>query len=330
MKFFNLKNSNILFYLITILLFFHSCTSSDSDSSSNTTATTTSDETTTTGTTVDSQTSIATPSNFASILLESVSLTPTVKSSVADLDRVLISYSSSYFHLDNSSYAVGIDSTISTYNDVFLKTFLLVEQSSESCYRLDSEKHSNWSIDYNTSTDRLELNDTFGYTRDGDSSYLCFTFPSMNSMYASKRYTFNTSTSAYSEDTSFTAKYVEYDTTNSYPKLSSSSSTITLYDSGINFDIPTEMNPTSASMVTNSRVAWSTSSATAYANHNFNGDKLYKDTYSTYKAQVLTAGEDADTSSAAATVLAAIKTDLEAAGSSLRYSTALYLSLIHI
>ena len=68
----------------------------------------------------------------------------------------------------------------------------------------------------------------------------------------------------------------------------------------------------------------STSSATAYANHNFNGDKLYKDTYSTYKAQVLTAGEDADTSSAAATVLAAIKTDLEAAGSSLRYSTALY------
>jgi hypothetical protein len=325
MKYFNIKNTILLIAVILIALISSSCTSSD-DAATTNAATTTSDDTTTTGTTTDTQSSVSTPDNFATILAESVSLTPTVKTSVADLDRVLLKYSSSYIHLDNSSYAVGIDSSISTYNDVFLKTFHLVPQSSESCWRLDSEKHSNWSLDYNSTTMRLELNDTFGYTRDANSSYLCFTFPSMNKMYATKRYTFSTSSSSYSEDTSFSAKYVEYDTTNEYPKLSSSSSAITVYDSGLDFAIPTGMNPSSATMVTNSRVAWTSSSATAYADHNYNSDndKLYKDTHASYQDQVKTAGDDADTATAAATMLTAIKTDLEAAGSSLRYTKAVY------
>ena len=324
---FDIKNTILLFVTITIALFSISCTSSDDAATTSTDNTTTfSDETTTTGTTIDNQSSVSTPDNFATILAESVSLTPTLKTTVADLERVLLKYSSSYIHLDNTSYAIGIDSTISTYNDVFLKTFHLVPQSSESCYRLDSEKHSNWSLDYNTTSMRLELNDTFGYTRDNNSSYLCFTFPSMNKMYASKRYTFNDNLSSYSEDASFSAKYVEYDSTNSYPKLSASSSAITVYDSGLDFAIPTGMNPSSAAMVTNSRVAWTSSSATAYADHNYNSDndKLYKDTHASYQDQVKTAGDDADTATAAATMLTAIKTDLEAAGSSLRYTKAVY------
>jgi hypothetical protein len=327
MKYFNIKNTILLIAVILIALISSSCTSSD-DAATTTAATTTSDDTTTTGTTTDTQSSVSTPDNFATILSETISpvVTPTLKTSIADLDRVLLKYSSSYIHLDNSSYAVGIDSSISTYNDVFLKTFHLVPQSSESCWRLDSEKHSNWSLDYNSTTMRLELNDTFGYTRDANSSYLCFTFPSMNKMYATKRYTFSTSSSSYSEDTSFSAKYVEYDTTNEYPKLSSSSSAITVYDSGLDFAIPTGMNPSSATMVTNSRVAWTSSSATAYADHNYNSDndKLYKDTHASYQDQVKTAGDDADTATAAATMLTAIKTDLEAAGSSLRYTKAVY------
>jgi len=327
MKYIDIKNTILLIAVIPIALISSSCTSSD-DAATTTAATTTSDDATTTGTTTDTQSSVSTPDNFATILSETISpvVTPTLKTSVADLDRVLLKYSSSYIHLDNSSYAVGIDSSISTYNDVFLKTFHLVPQSSESCWRLDSEKHSNWSLDYNSTTMRLELNDTFGYTRDANSSYLCFTFPSMNKMYATKRYTFSTSSSSYSEDTSFSAKYVEYDTTKEYPKLSSSSSAITVYNSGLDFAIPTGMNPSSATMVTNSRVAWTSSSATAYADHNYNSDndKLYKDTHASYQDQVKTAGDDADTATAAATMLTAIKTDLEAAGSSLRYTKAVY------
>ena len=243
MKYLYTKILIIFVTAVTITFIAVSCSDSSDDSSSSSSSST---ETTTTGTTVDTQSSVSTPANFATILLETISpsLSPTLKSSVADLDRVILKYSSSYIHLDNSSYAVGINSSISTYNDVFLKTFLLVEQGSESCYRLDSEKHSNWSLDYNSTTMRLELNDTFGYTRDANSSYLCFTFPSMNKMYATKRYTFSTSNNSYSEDTSFSAKYVEYDTSNAWPELSSSSSAITIYDSGLDLDMPTAMNPT--------------------------------------------------------------------------------------
>ena len=318
------KNILIIFVTVVTGSFFGvSCTSSDDSSSSGSSSST---GTTTTGTTVDTQSSVSTPANFATILSETISpsLSPTLKSSVANLDRVLLKYSSSYIHLDNSSYAVGINSSISTYNDVFLKTFLLVEQGSESCYRLDSEKHSNWSLDYNSSTMRLELNDTFGYTRDANSSYLCFTFPSMNKMYATKRYTFSTSNNSYSEDTSFSAKYVEYDTSNAWPELSSSSSAITVYDSGLNLSMPTGMNPTGASMVTNERVAWTSSSADNLSDHNFYGTKLYTDTHSSYQSQIASAGDNSSTATASATMLAAIKTDLEAAGSKLRYTPAVY------
>ena len=328
MKYFDIKKTLVLFTVaMLITLFAISCTSSDSGTASSTATTTTSTETTTTGTTTDTQSSISTPDNFATILAETISpaLSPTIKTSVANLDRVLIKYSTSYLHLDNSTYAVGINSTISTYNDVFLKTFQLISQSSETCYRLDSEKHSNWSLDYNSSTMRLELNDTFGYTRDANSSYLCFVFDlTNNTMQAAKRYTFNTSSSAYAEDTSFSAKYIEYDTTNAYPKLSSTSSTITLYDSGLDLAIPTGMNPSGASMVTNTRVAWTSASATPYASHNFNSTKLYSDTHASYQAQVAAAGDNASTATAAATMLTAIETDLTAAGSSLRYTKAVY------
>jgi len=327
MKYFDIKNTILLIAAIPIALISSSCTSSDDAATTSTTATsTTSDDTTTTGTTTDTQSSVSTPANFATILSETISptLTPTIKTSVANLDRVLIKYSSSYVHLDNSTYAVGINSTISTYNDVFLKTFQLISQSSEECYRLDSEKHSNWSLDYNTSTMRLELNDTFGYTRDTNSSYLCFTFPSMNTMKATKRYTFSTSNNSYSEDTSFSAKYVEYDTSNAWPELSSSSSAITVYDSGLDVAIPTGMNPSGASMVTNERVAWTSSNADNLSDHNFYGTKLYTDTHSSYQSQIAAAGDNASTATAAATMLSAIKTDLEAVGSSLRYTKAVY------
>ena len=107
----------------------------------------------------------------------------------------------------------------------------------------------------------------------------------MNKMYATKRYTFSTTNNSYSEDTSFSAKYVEYDTTNAWPELSSSSSAITIYDSGLDLAMPTGMNPTGASMVSNERVAWTSSSATAYTSHNWYGTKLYSDTHSSYQSQ---------------------------------------------
>ena len=135
--------------------------------------------------------------------------------------------------LDNSSYTtVGLDSTLSTYNDVFLKTFQLVadNSSSPSCYRADSEKHSNYSIDYNSSSsNRLHMRNTFGYERESENAadnttgYLCFTHSS-SLLTASKRYKYDNSTNGYTQDTSFSTMYVAYDSTNSIFKLVSSSS----------------------------------------------------------------------------------------------------------
>ena len=269
--------------------------------------------------------SVNTPDNYVTILNKTVSITPTSKSSVSDLDRVLIGYSSSFMSLDNSSYSViELDSSVSTYNEVFLKTFQLVKEGSNSCYRLDSEKHSNYSIDYNSSTNRLQLRDTFGYSRDSNSAYLCFTFSGTN-MTASKRFLFNTANKNYTEDTSFSSKYVYYDTTNSYFKLNSSASSITPYDSGINLSIPSSFNPTSRSMVTNSRVDWS-SWAVHYNNQTYYGNKLYNDTYSTYQAQLQAAGDNASTTAAAETMLSQIKSDLASSGGALRYDSSVYLA----
>ena len=127
MKYFDIKKATLFFVgAMLITLFAISCSSSDSDSAS---STATSAATTTSGSTAtDNQSSVSTPANFETILAETISpaLSPTLKTSVANLDRVLIKYSTSYLHLDNSTYAVGINSTLSTYNDVFLKTFQLV------------------------------------------------------------------------------------------------------------------------------------------------------------------------------------------------------------
>ena len=157
-----LKKSNLKFYTplvlaLIFLLIIQSCSDNSDDSSSSSSSTSTWTGATTSCTSSCSS-SVNTPDNFNAILLKSVSITPASKSSVSDLDRVLIGYSSSYMSLDNSSYTtVGLDSTLSTYNDVFLKTFQLVadNSSSPSCYRADSEKHSNYSVDYNSSSSNM-------------------------------------------------------------------------------------------------------------------------------------------------------------------------------
>jgi hypothetical protein len=225
---------------VTSLLIIQSCSDSDDDSSSSSSSSSTWSGATTSCTSSCSS-DVNTPDNFNDILLKTVSITPSSKSSISHLDRVMIGYSSSYMSLDNSSYTtIELDSTLSTYNDLFLKTFQLVadDVSSPSCYRVDSEKHSNYSIDYNSSnSNRLFMRNTFGYERESENAsdnttgYLCFTFSS-SQMTATKRYKYDNSTNGYTEDTSFSSMSVEYDSTNSFFKLSSSTSSITPYDTG--------------------------------------------------------------------------------------------------
>jgi len=103
-----LKKSNLKFYTplvlaLIFLLIIQSCSDNSDDSSSSSSSTSTWTGATTSCTSSCSS-SVNTPDNFNAILLKSVNITPASKSSVSDLDRVLIGYSSSYLSLDNSSY----------------------------------------------------------------------------------------------------------------------------------------------------------------------------------------------------------------------------------
>ena len=95
-----LKKSNLKFYgplvlALIFLLIIQSCSDNSDDSSSSSSSTSTWTGATTSCTSSCSS-SVNTPDNFNAILLKSVSITPASKSSVSDLDRVLIGYSSSY------------------------------------------------------------------------------------------------------------------------------------------------------------------------------------------------------------------------------------------
>ena len=68
------------------------------------------------------------------------------------------------------------------------------------------------------------MRNTFGYERESENAadnttgYLCFTHSS-SQMTASKRFKYDNSTNGYTQDTSFSSMYVEYDSTNSYFKV---------------------------------------------------------------------------------------------------------------
>lgn len=270
--------------------------------------------------------SVSTPFNMASILTQTISLTPSSKTSISSKDRVLIKYNDSYLGT-NSSHGLELDGSLTNYDELLLKTFYLVQESSESCYRLDSEKHSVYSLDYNSTTMALLLRNSWGYDRDANSGYLCFTFDTANdTMAASKRFVFNTSTNTFDEDNSFTASSISYDSSNSYFVLGNSTSNLALYDSGFNFSLPSDFNPGNSELVSNSRVMWTSSGTQSYSDNNLSGDKTYKDTHVTYQSQVATAGNDTATATAAEAMLTQIKTDLESAGAALRYDTSVYLA----
>ena len=72
MQYFDIKNTILLIAAIPIALISRSCTSSDDAATTSTTAT----STTSTGTTTDTQSSVSTPANFATILSETISPTP--------------------------------------------------------------------------------------------------------------------------------------------------------------------------------------------------------------------------------------------------------------
>jgi hypothetical protein len=95
-----------------------------------------------------------------------------------------------------------------------------------------------------------------------------------------------------------------------------------LYNSPIDLGIPTFMNPKGVVFVDNGPAPFM-SKVTINQIEGANGD-IYRSVNSTYKAQVATAGTDANTKTAADNMLATIKTAVEDNGGKLRYAPAVY------
>ena len=95
-----------------------------------------------------------------------------------------------------------------------------------------------------------------------------------------------------------------------------------LYNSPIDLGIPTFMNPKGVAFVDNGPAPFISKVTTSQ----IEGDtgSIYSSVNNTYKAQVAKAGTDASTKTAADTMLATIKSTMEASGGKLRYAPAVY------
>ena len=275
--------------------------------------------------------SVSTPYNAEAILAQSIQLKPSSKNNIVDRSRILLKHANSYMTA-NKRYEIELSDSLSTYDDLLLKTFYPVKEEStsgsQSCFRLDSEKHSIYSIDYDSASMQLKMRNTWGYERDAESAYLCFTFDSAShTMTAAKRYVFKKEEKSYAEDKSFSSSAVSYDSASSSFKLSSSASKITIYDSGFNFSVPRDFNPDRSKIVPNARVVWeNVPRVESFSMHRLSGDKMQRDINSKYLPQVQVAGNDSGTRAAAEKMLKQITSDLADSGESLRYSPEVYLA----
>ena len=274
--------------------------------------------------------SVSTPYNAEAILSQTIQLKPTSKKNIGDKSRILLKHENSYL-ATNNRYEIELNESLSTYDDLLLKTFYPVKEEtasgSQSCYRLDSEKHSIYSIDYDTATMRLKMRNNWGYDRDVESAYLCFNFDTAShTLTAAKRYTFNLGESTFEEDQNFSPASVFYDSAHAYFKLNSSGSKISLYESGFDFSVPSDFNPGHSQGVPNQRVMWEKNRTESFSRHRLSGDKIQKDINSIYLPQVQEAGNNTQTRAAAEKMLKQITSDLKDSGESLRYSPAVYLA----
>ena len=143
-----------------------------------------------------------------------------------------------------------------TYNDWLSRTLhAVVDSTDSSCFRLDAHLNSNYSIDVDASSaNKLAFRNNWGLGASTGHGYLCFGYESATKLLrANKRYTYNSSTYAHTQDSSFAPRYVRY--ANGEASLVDSmgeATQLALYGSPINFDMPTDFNPSSITASTNS------------------------------------------------------------------------------
>jgi len=196
-------------------------------------------------------------------------------------------------------------------------------------FRLDAHLHPNQSLDADpTDSLKLKFRNNFGKAS-VKYGYVTFSYDAATRLLQARKrylYTYDGTTYAatYTEDAAFAGanQYVKL-TSGAFALVTNPAQATPLYifDSPLDFGIPTAMNPAAVPYVTNGTAAFISKSAAALI-EGPNG--VATNVNATYKAQVAVAGSDAGTKAAADTLLASIKTAVEASGEKLRYAPAVY------
>lgn len=243
-------------------------------------------------------------------------------------------------YIANQGYTVKSDSLSSktTYAS-YLNKLVRVNADNYGYFRLDSYLHPNNSIDFDANDSNVvKFRNNFGKVS-SYYGYLTFAYDnSTNYLQAKKRYLYRTTsgtsnnnntiyTGTWTEDNNFsnTAQNYYLSYSNGIYKLvatPTSASKFYLYDSPLDLDIPTFINPKAIPYVNNG-AAPSISKTSVAATEGTNG-LICSQINSTYKNQVSAPGNDVTTKANAETKLESIKTQVESSGEKLRYSTSVY------
>ena len=197
-------------------------------------------------------------------------------------------------------------------------------------FRLDAHLHPNQSLDADP-TDRLKLKFRNNFGKASVTyGYVTFSYDATTHLLQARKrylYTYDATTYAasYTEDSAFAGvnQYVKL-TSGAFALVTTSAQATPLYifDSPLDFGIPTAMNPAAVPYAPNATASFIFKNPVA-ATEGASGI-IAAGVNATYKAQVAVAGSDAGTKSAADTLLASIKTTVEASGEKLRYAPAVY------
>ena len=291
----------------------------------------------------------ATPANFETAMTRSFSGSMVLASKVTNRSRYMISDAASassdakYLSM-GSSYSASAgyaaeSATLpssTTFASYLPKLFLVVPQLNTDYFRIDSHLHPNNSLDFDAADKKLKFRNNFGKASTLYGYLTCSYDMNSKLLQAKKRYTYSytsassgtgatINTPSWTEDTNFSAANYYVNHTNGVYSLVSTTAAATplyLYNSPIDLGIPTFMNPKGVAFVDNGPAPFM-SKVTISQIEGANGD-IYRSVNSTYKAQVATAGTDANTKTAADNMLATIKTAVEANGGKLRYAPAVY------
>jgi hypothetical protein len=274
------------------------------------------------------------PFNFTTILQNTY--TPTgllTASAFTTRTRFMIKGSTgNYLNIGNSGLTTASALTVN-YKDTLSKIFETIADANQpTWFRIDSELHSLFSLDTDTSGNVSFLNNYGSALAPASRGYVVFSYDNVTKLIQAKaRYTYNLSTLTHlsTADAVFTnANYYLQENLGVYKLVVSSGSAtqFTIYQSPIATAMPFDFNPNLISYQINPSVLIASYISNTTTGVEGPSGKVRQNLSATYLTQVAAIGDDSGTSAAATTILNTIETTLTSEGATLRYSKNLYLA----